>query len=50
MQGGEDICYYGEGYVTGDNHFILNVPHLLHGVVIFYFHIKVDNKNRIRKK
>ena len=40
MQGGEDICYFGEGHVTGDNHFILDVPHLLHGVVIFLLSYK----------
>ena len=34
------MCYYGDGHVTGDNHFILDVPHLLHSVVIFNMYIK----------
>ena len=42
MQGGEDMCYYGDGHVTGDNHFILDVPHLLHGVVIFSSKFKLE--------
>ena len=28
----------GDGHVTGDSYFILDVPHLLHGVVIFSFY------------
>ena len=46
MQGGKDICYYWEGHVTGDNHFILDVPHLLHRVVIFILHLSnFEKKN-----
>ena len=37
----------GDGHVTGDSYFILDVPHLLHGVVIFMkvtiFPIKVKS-------
>ena len=41
MQGGEDKCYYGDEHVTGDNHFILDVPHLLHGVVILFYLLRI---------